>query len=443
MEVIEVPIKDLKPNEKNPRRISKLELNKLIRSLKEFGFVDPIIVNTHKGRENIIIGGHQRVQASRMMGKTTVPVVYVDLEKDKEAALNIALNKISGDWDDEKLVEMLKELMDHEMDVTITGFDEPIIDEMLAASEESARDALIDVVPIAPADPKSKKGEVYLLGHHRLMCGDSTHPEDFERLMNQQTGDGCWTDPPYGVSYVGTNNPNGRDWGEMTNDGLRNEELYEFLKAIYTNTRTYMNEGSPLYTCYASINHTIFEKALNEAGFNVKQQLIWEKGHVLGRSDYHWSHEPILYCKTGDKNTQWFGDRTHKTTILQARIENLEELKKEQLIAMINQIRFNSDLIKEKKDPSSEYVHSTQKPVGLSLRMIKNSIRPRGIVIEPCAGSGSVLMACEVGARACYAMEIEPKYVDVILNRWSTYTQKDPIREGDKKKWSEINNGVQ
>lgn len=438
MEVEQVEISELKPNTKNPRRITRAELNKLIRSIKEFGFVDPVIVNKHKNRYNIIIGGHQRVEAAKKMKLRTVPVTYVDLPESKEHLLNIALNEISGEWDDTKLYLLLKELQEKDIDLTLTGFDEALIDEIMSANKEQERDSLIDVVPTSPEKPKTKIGEVWILGKHRLMCGDSTKSEDFNKLMGQEKADLCWTDPPYGVSYKGTNNPNGRPWGVMKNDELRGDDLFKLLEPAYQNIWDFTKKGAPLYSCYASVNHIIFETALNKAGWIVKQQIIWEKGHVLGRSDYHWSHEPILYCRRGEDNTPWYGDRTHKTTILRSTIEQLNDLKKEDLIRIISQVRENSDMLSIKKDPTAEYLHATQKPVNLSKTHIKNSSRPKDIVLEPFAGSGSTLMACEVSSRCCRAMELDPKNVDVILTRWANYTEKDPIREGDGAKWNKL-----
>lgn len=439
MEIVPIKIEDLKINEKNPRKISKKELNKLIRSIKEFGFVDPIIVNKHKERFNIVIGGHQRLIAAKKIGIKEVPVVYVELPEDKEHLLNIALNEISGEWDDDKLYLLLKELEERGADLTLSGFDESIIDEILSSERLRDKEKEIDKIPIPPEKPKSKIGDVWVLGRHRLICGDSTEEETFKKLMKDKIADLCWTDPPYGVSYKGTNNPNSRDWGVLKNDDLRDDKLYKFLNAIYKNVAKHTKKNAALYTCYASVNHIIFEKALNDAGFYIKQQLIWEKGHVLGHSDYHWSHEPILYCRK-EEQPDWFGDRTHKTVILNSTIEDLQKLKKEELIEIISKVRQNSDLIKEKKDATSEYLHSTQKPVNLSKRMIKNSSRPNDIVLEPCASSGSTLMACEVSGRSCYAIELDPKYVDVILKRWFEFTGKDPIREGDGVKWSDLSN---
>jgi len=438
MEIINVAIKELKINEKNPRKITKRELNKLVRSITEFGFVDPIIVNKNKARYNIVVGGHQRLKAAVKLKLKTVPVTYVDLSEEKEQLLNISLNEISGEWDDDKLYTLLKELEERGVDLTLSGFDEPLLDEILARNLSAEKEASIDIIPRTPEKPTSKPGEVYILGDHRVMCGDSTKEADFKTLMKDKIADLCWTDPPYGVSYKGTNNPNGREWAVLKNDDLREDELYQFLMQIYTNVYKCTKKNAALYSCYASVNHIIFEHALVEAGFTIKQTLIWAKGHVLGHSDYHWTHEPILYCRKKEENTEWFGDRTHKTVIQNATIENLEELKKDELINIISEIRRDSDLIKEKKDPSNQYLHSTQKPVALSQRMIKNSSRPGELILEPCGGSGSVLMACETSGRKCYTMELDAKYVDVIITRWANFTEKDPIRESDGKKWSEL-----
>ena len=433
MEVTNVPIRDLKPNDKNPRMISQNEMRKLMRSLEEFGFVDPIIVNKNKNRYNIVVGGHQRLRAAEKLGYSEVPVTYVDLTEDKEQLLNIALNEISGEWDDDKLLELLKELEERGADLTLSGFDEPLLDEILNTKEKAIKESSIDKTPNTPDTAKSRPGDIWILGKHRLMVGDSTKESDFDLLMKGEKGKLCWTDPPYGVSYEGKTGH-----GVLENDDLRDDKLYQFLFHIFKNVSNNLEEGSAVYTCYASINHIIFEKALNEAGINVKQQLIWSKGHVLGRSDYHWCHEPIMYCKRGEKNTPWYGDRTHKTVTLNATIEQLQDLKKEELIEMISKIRESSDIIEEKKDPHNEYVHSTQKPVSLSERMIKNSSRTGEIVIEPCSGSGSTIMACEKSGRRCFAMEIDPLYADVIVQRWTEYTGGNAFRESDEKKWKEL-----
>ena len=409
MEIINVAIKELKINEKNPRKITKRELNKLVRSITEFGFVDPIIVNKNKARYNIVVGGHQRLKAAVKLKLKTVPVTYVDLSEEKEQLLNISLNEISGEWDDDKLYTLLKELEERGVDLTLSGFDEPLLDEILARNLSAEKEASIDIIPRVPEKPISQPGEVYILGEHRVMCGDSTKEADFKTLMKDKIADLCWTDP-----------------GDVEKDKI--------FEGIFKCTK----KNGALYICYDSLKFAEIETGLITAGFKIKQTLIWEKGHTLGIADYHISHEPILYCRKKEENTEWFGDGTHKTVIQNATIENLEELKKDELINIIAEIRRDSDLIKEKKDPSNQYLHSTQKPVALSQRMIKNSSRPGELILEPCGGSGSVLMACETSGRKCYTMELDAKYVDVIITRWANFTEKDPIRESDGKKWSEL-----
>jgi len=435
---MQVKIKDLTYNEKNPRKISSIEQKRLMRSIKEFGFVDPVIVNKQKDRFNMIIGGHQRVKAAEKLGWKEVPVTYVEIEEDKEHLLNIALNSISGEWDDDKLMKLLKELQERGSDITLSGFAEPILDEMMARDSLVEKEKNIDRTPAVPSKPKTKYGDVWTLGNHKVMCGDSTVPNDFDKLMGTKVADLCWTDPPYGVSYTGAAIEGAKEWDPLKNYELQGEALKKFLEAIYKNVFLFTRSGAAMYTCYASVNHITFEQSLNTAGWTVKQQLIWSKGHVLGRSDYHWCHEPILYCRRGEESTEWYGDRTHKTVTMNSSIEQLQELKKEELIEIISNIRENGDIVEEKKDNSSDYLHSTQKPVGLSKRMIKNSTRPGEIVLEPCGGSGSVLMACEVSGRFCYCMELDPKYTDVIVARWALFTGKDPVRE-DGVKWSELN----
>lgn len=260
----------------------------------------------------------------------------------------------------------------------------------------------------------------------KIKCDSCKH--EFEAERPKAVADMCFTDPPYGVSYKGTNNPNGRDWGVMNGDDLRKDDLFNFLLPIYKNIFKHTKDKAALYSCYASSNHIIFENALMEAGFRVKQQLIWSKGHVLGHSDYHWCHEPILYCVKKDENSEWYGDRTHKTMLRDEKID-LKELNKEQLLEILTAIQEQSDVIEIQKDASQTYLHPTQKPVALSRGMIKNSSRPNELVLEPCSGSGSTLMACETGNRTCYAMEISPAFVDVAVKRWEDYTGQKGRRE--------------
>ena len=434
MEIKEININEIKINEKNPRKITKDEMEKLKSSIKEFGFIQPILLNNNENRYNVIIGGHQRYEAAKQLKIEKIPCIYINLDENKENILNIALNSISGEFDDLKLAEILYELNKTDLSLNLTGLDTPIIDKLIKSIQKSYNEELKDIIPETPKNPKSKKGELWYLGEHRFLIGDSTNPEDIKRLMQNDKAKCVFTDPPYGVSYKGTNNPNGKDWGVMANDGLRENELYEFLNLVFNNIYNYTIENPAIYVCYASINHKIFELALNSAGFKVKQVLIWSKHLVLGHSDYHWSHEPILYA-IKDKNCEWIGDRTH-TTLLNGHF-NFENMTKDELIEYLKQIQKQSDILEIKKDNTSEYMHATQKPTELSQTCFLNNTRPKDIILDTFGGSGSTLIACEMTNRICRTIEISTNYADVILERYYKFTNKEPIRE-DGKKWTEL-----
>jgi DNA modification methylase len=302
--------------------------------------------------------------------------------------------------------------------------------ELIAMSNAQVNQFLDTQIPAGEDDfepsptPKYdvKVGDVWLLGKHRLMCGDATNPEHLNILMGGAIADMVFTDPPYGVSYTGTNNPNGKDWSKMENDELRGDALYKFLFLTFKNLFDHTSNSPAIYVCYASINHTIFETALEEAGFKVKQQLIWDKGMVLGRFDYHWTHEPILYAIKKDKNCTWFGDRAEQTMIRKG--DDLSKLSKQELIEILEQLKEGSTIIKLRKDFAGFYIHPTQKPVSLPRRCIGNSSLEGFKILEPFCGSGSTLIACEqLIDRTCYAMELDPRYVSGIIGRWEELTK--------------------
>jgi DNA modification methylase len=365
MQIEYVGIDTIIPNEKNPRNMSKVEMRKLVDSINEFGIVDPILINTYPGREGTIVGGHQRWTAMKHMGYKEVPIVKVHLPENKELILNIALNRISGEFNSTMLSELLNQLMDSNENFTLTGFDESEIALITndAKRIEAEREQFIDNIPESPKKPISKLGDLYQLGeNHLLLCGDATNNDHVKVLVGKEKIDIIVTDPPYGVSYKGTNNPNGKDWGIMYNDDLRDDGLYNFLFKICDNYQKFSKENPAMYMFYASVNHIIFENALVNTGWRIKQQIIWDKHHVLGHSDYHWSHEPVLYCSKKDVNTEWFGDRTSKTTIMEQWVDEWEELSKEQLIQIMKNIRENSDVMKVSKDPVQSYLHACLTP---------------------------------------------------------------------------------
>lgn len=412
---------DLKPNENNPRRITRKELDKLKHSLREFGFVDPIIVNKHADRKDVVVGGHQRLEAAKAIGLKTVPVTYVDLPRDREEALNIALNRISGDWDEEKLELLVRKLYEDELPLNLTGFDDAELEKLLAkTSPKPSVDE--EETPAIKSKPEAEFGCVYQIGEHRVLCGDSTNPEHVAMLFeDDKKADLVWTDPPYGVSYKGTNNPNGKAWDVIEGDDLRDKELHDFLTDLYAIAHEYSKENAALYTCYASSNHTEFETALQNAGWTVKQQLIWHKHHILGRSDYHYNHEPILYAKkTNGPQPDWYGDRSQKTVVGEA--TNYENQTKAELLAAIQNIQHNGTLMTVSKDPSQSYQHPTQKPVELSKKMILNSTGRGQTVYDPCSGSGSTGIASHLTGRKSRLAEYDPRYADVIIRRLESHT---------------------
>lgn len=283
------PRKDLKPNDE--------EYIKIKNSIENFGFVSPLVVN----KDMTVIGGHQRLKVLIELGYTEIECIIVDLDKTSEKALNIALNKIQGDWDEEKLENLLKELKTENFDLEITGFNSEEINDLLDDFFETTEDEFdVDKAVEEIKTPISKKGDIWILGNHRLMCGDSTSAEDVNNLISGATMDLCITDPPYNVNY-GSINESGygkqrENGNKILNDNMDDESFYLFLKAFYTQMIRVLKPGGAYYIFHADTEGYNFRKALIDAGGQVKQNLIWVKNtFVLGRQDYQWKHEPCLY----------------------------------------------------------------------------------------------------------------------------------------------------
>jgi len=342
-------------------------------------------------------------------------------EKEREK-LTVFLHKgAAGDWDFDVLANEfeLDDLLDW-------GFDKKELDIDLWAGEPPE-----DVEPqIDKAEELREKwgvetGQLWQLGEHRLICGDCTDKAVVERVMQGERADLVFTDPPYGISYVGQNNPNGRKWDALENDDLRGNELQEFLRNAFHNIYEYTKDDTALYCWHASSTQREFENALNECGYEVKQQLIWNKGMVLGHSDYHWAHEPVFYCRKTGQKTHWFGYRTDKTVLGQRRSQ-LQKLTKETLLQIVMNMLDSSTTWEIDRDYVVEYQHSTQKPVRLAVRAITNSSAEGNSVIDFFLGSGTTLIACEQTGRKCRAVEISPAYVAVAIQRWVDVTGGTP-----------------
>ena len=416
MKIVERKVSELKPAEYNPRELTPKQRAELTASIQTFGLVDPILVNKHPDREDIIIGGHQRVKVWSAMGNETVPTVELNLNLQQERELNVRLNKNTGQWSEEMLSEYFN------IDELVSwGFEDEALNFM---EEDIITEGEIDDdhAPETPEEPESKPGDLWILGEHRLLVGDSTNPKDVERLMEGAKADIIYTDPPYGVSYKGTN------FDIIENDQLRDAELLTFLTKAFTNGHNATKENPAVYVFYASKTHIEFEQALNFSGFEVKQQLIWQKGFNLGRSDYHWSHEPMLYAIKRNNNCKWHGDRTQQTALTKHANE-YDKLKKADLVKILQALHEGQTVWQIKKDAASTYQHPTQKPVELALRALENSTKRGQKVLDLFTGSGSTLIACEKYGRQFFGMEYDPKYADVIKNRWEAFTGKKAIKK--------------
>ncbi|OQO68419.1 lactate dehydrogenase [Enterococcus villorum] len=397
MEIVKMKLQDLKPAEYNPRidlAPGMDEYEKLKRSIIEFGFVDPPVFNR---RTRNLVGGHQRVAIAKDLGLyEEIEVSVVDLPIYKEKALNLALNKISGQWDEGKLALLLQEFEGDELE--LSGFSEEEVQDII-----DQYDMRLDIENVTeddgyeielPENSNSKLGDIYQLGNHRLMCGDSTNKIHIQELMGGEQADLLITDPPYNVDYQGKT----EDSLKIQNDNKTSTEFYTFLKSAFSAVADTLKEGASFYVWYASSEVVNFVNALVDSDFLVKQELIWCKNtFVLGRQDYHWQHEPCLYGWKSDGSHTWYGDRK-QTTVL------------------------------EFDKPLANKEHPTMKPIPLFDYQIKNSSKKGDKVLDIFGGSGTTIIACEQNDRCAYLMELDPRYVDVIINRWEEFTGKKTVK---------------
>lgn len=454
MIIKKIPVSKINPAPYNPRKDLKPgdeEYEKLKRSIEEFGYIESIVWNERTG---YLVGGHQRFKILVDQGYTEVDVSVVNLDDKKEKELNIALNKISGEWNHEKLAELLNELKEANEDLTLTGFDEGEAEELinefkLEETPKTIEDIEEDNFDIEKAveevkkNPIAKPGDIWILGKHRLMCGDSTSEEDVNKLMNGKKANMIFTDPPYNVNYEGGANGNRM---KIQNDNMDSDMFYEFLMKVYKNYSTHTEPGGAIYVCHADSEGVNFRKAMIENGFLLKQCLVWVKNtFVLSRQDYHWQHEPILYgWKEGAAHT-WSGDRRQRTVIEDPADVTITKQDGSYLLTFTNEERSivikvdDYEIVSVIEDgeksvwredkPQKSDDHPTMKPIAIPARGILNSSNPGELVIDLFGGSGSTLIAAEKTGRACYTMELEPVYCDVIIRRYEELTGDKAIKE--------------
>ena len=294
----------------------------------------------------------------------------------------------------------------------------------LDLEDEEEKEIIEDEVPEVPEEPKAKLGDIYQLGNHRLMCGDSTKEEDVAKLMNGEFADLVVTDPPYNVAIE---NSQGMT---IKNDNMGNDEFLKFLTKAFKCLNMYLKNGGAFYVWFASREHINFEMALNNNGLYVRQELIWNKNSlILGRQDYQWKHEPCLYgWKDGDSH--YFIDDRKQTTVIEDKKPDIKKMKKEEMQKLLEEIysdKASTTIINEDK-PSVNDLHPTMKPIKLIARQVKNSSKVKEKVLDLFGGSGSTIITCEQLDRKCYTMEFDPKYVDVIIERWENFTGQKAVK---------------
>ena len=406
MEWRTIPVGDLRPAAYNPRKKLKAgdkEYEKIKNSIQEFGYVEPIIVNYNM----TVIGGHQRLTVLKDLGYTEVECVVLHIEDEhKVKALNVALNKITGAWNEQLLADLLVDLQSADFNTDLTGFEPAEIDQLFSkVHNKKITEDDFDVDAQLQKPNVAKPGDLWLLGPHRIFCGDSLLPESYEKLMDGKRANLVLTDPPYNVNVEETA-------GRIKNDNMSDEDFYKFLFAAFVNMEQNMEADASICVFHADSKGLIFRQAFHDAGFYLSGCCIWKKDRlVLGRSPYQWQHEPCLFgWKVGGKH-QWYSDRKQTT-------------------------------IWEYDRPSASKDHPTMKPIALMAYPIQNSCMSNCIVLDPFSGSGSTLIACEQTNRICYGIELDEKFVDVIVARYIEQTGDADgvflLRDGEKLPWSEV-----
>jgi len=388
-----VPVENLIPYARNSRTHSDAQVAQIAASIKEFGFTNPVLIDEADG----IIAGHGRLLAARKLGMTEVPCLRLGyLSEIQKRAYVIADNKLAlnSGWDDEMLKLEFADLKEFGFDVTLTGFSDEELDAMTPVElNEGLTDP--DEAPPPPENPITKPGDIWVMGKHRLLCGDSTSMDDLAKLCQDQLVDMWLTDPPYNVAYEGGT----KEKLTIQNDSMADDQFRQFLRDAYTAADSVMKPGAVFYIWHADSEGYNFRGAAQDSGWRVRQCLIWKKSSlVMGRQDYHWQHEPCLYGWKDGASHLWAADRK-QTTIL------------------------------EFDKPTRNGEHPTMKPVALFEYQLLNNTKGGDAVLDSFGGSGTTLIAAEKNGRVARLMELDPKYCDVIVKRWQDFTGKKATLE--------------
>ena len=385
MHIKNIQIEKLIPYHNNPRKDQAVD--KVASSIREYGFQQPIVVD----KDMILIVGHTRLQGAKKLGLKKVPVVIADLSEAKAKAYRIADNRLNEDsnWDMDLLGSEINELLEQDYNLDVLGFEDFEIEKFLNNEFDGLTED--DDIPIVPEIAISKLGDIYQLGNHKLICGDSTDEEVLSLLFKESKADMVFTDPPYNVDYGATKHPSWKQRSIM-NDKMTEDEFEQFIESFILSSQKHIKEGSPYYICFGERNSLSFLSAFRKANLHHSCNIIWKKHSlVLGRSDYHYIHEPIFYGWLNGAKHKFYGDRTNTS-------------------------------VWEIDRPTISELHPTMKPIDLIAKALKNSSKSEDIIYDPFGGSGSTVIASEKLNRICYTIELDPKYVDVIVKRWENYT---------------------
>ena len=412
IKIQKMKLADLNPAKYNPRKELKpgdKEFEKLKNSIKTFGVVELIVVNTRNN--NTVVSGHQRLSVLKHLGETETECVLVDLDDNEEKELNITMNKVNGEWDVAKLADVLDSLKKEGVDLGITGFDPPEIDELFNnVHNKDVKEDDFDVEDELKKPCFSKTGDIWHLGKHTVICGDSTDPATYEKLLGDTKVNLVCTDAPY---FVNLENKSGK----IANDNLNDKEAYAFLMKVFTNFKNAMSKDASIYEFYATMKTRVFYDAFEDAGFKVGAGLIWKKPRApFMRTDWKFNSEPIIWGWRKDGKHNWYGDQKQTNV-------------------------FEFDGIKDSEKEGCG--HPSSKPVPLIAYLIKQCTMTNGLVLDGFLGSASTLIACEEIDRVCFGVELEAKFVDVAVQRFASYHDGKTddiylIRDGQKLTYEEV-----
>ncbi len=393
--IAQIRLEDVKCAPYNPRKMNKTEFEKLKNSIKEFGCVRPLIINKRTGN---LVSGHQALKAARELGMESLPALHIDVSEEREKILNIALNRISGAFDDRLLAEALKDISKGNENIFLSGLDEREIRALM----ETAVKQEADLKDMGAAPKRAMTGDIWKLGEHRLICGDSLDAKNVNRLFAGEKAGMIFTDPPYGVGYGSkqsiSSQRGGKKWDMVLNDDKTGKDYAKFISGFLRSSREILKADASIYAC-SNAKHLIeMQSSFREEGvYFTMPLLIWAKeAPLINWNGYHPQYEVIIYGGEGAKptgpNSRWFGPRNE------------------------------TDVWKIDRDIGNDYMHPTQKPIKLAHKAISNSSEQGEIIYDPFCGSGSTLMACEMSKRRCYMIELSPQFCDIILKRWEDYT---------------------